>query len=107
MFWILMTKKQIPFRLHEKDIEKFKQKIVIDKVNMQRVFETLIKMYLEDNEEIMKRIKSVSKDKKHASRRRYNSFDELETEAIFRKISEVSPLAEMERMMEEIERENK
>ena len=97
-----LKKKLIPFRLWEGDIEKLKAKIVIDKTNMQKVLELLVKMYLEDGEEIMKRVKTISKEK-NAQRRRYNSFDELETDMLYQKIAEVSPLAEMDRMLKEIQ----
>lgn len=99
-------KRLIPFRLWEEDIDKLKAKIVIDKTNFQRVMELMVKLYLEDNPEIMKKIKSVQKEK-HARKRRYNSFDELEVAALYKKIAEVSSLSETQKILEEMDKENK
>lgn len=100
------NKKLVPFRLWMEDLEKMKAKVVLDKTNFQKVMELLAKMYIENNEEIMKRVKSIQKDK-YARKRRHNSFDEFEIDALYHKISEVSRLAEMEKMFAEIDKEQK
>lgn len=101
-----MKKVLTPFRIWENDREKWKAKVIIDKTSMQKSFEILVKMYLENDEAVMKRIKSVSKEK-YARRVRHNEFSELEVNALYHKIAEVSPLAEMENILNEIDKENK
>lgn len=97
-------KKLIPFRLWPTDIERWKAKVVLDNTNLQKVFEVLVKLYLEGNEEVMKRVKAVSKEK-NAARKRYNTFDELETDMLYRRIEEVSPLAEMDKILKDLQKE--
>jgi len=98
-------RKLVPFRLWDDEVERLKAKIVLDNTNFQKVMEVLVKMYLEDNKEIMGRVAKVKREK-NASRRRHNSFDELETDALMRKVEEVSPISEVDRMIKEIEKEN-
>lgn len=71
---------------------------------MQKVFEILIKMYLENDEAVMKKIKSVSKEK-YARRRRHNEFDELEISALYHKIESISPLSQTIEMLNELDAE--
>lgn len=102
-------KRLIPFRLFESDIEKWKMKSVADLTSMQKVFEVLVKMYLESDETVMKRVKSVSKEK-FANRRRYTGeFDELERSLLYHKIEQMSEskLSETQQILEEIDKENK
>lgn len=100
-------KKLIPFRLYQQDIDKMKMRSVADMTSMQKIFEILIKMYLESEESVMKRIKSISKQK-NANRRRYTGeFDELEIDLLYKKIEQMSGLNETQQILDEIDKENK
>ena len=85
-------------RLWNDEIDVFKKKVVIDQMNMQKVMEVLIKMYLEDNKEIMSRI-SKYKSEKYARKRKYNSWDRYEAELLQRKLEEFSPINEIDRLV--------
>lgn len=99
-------KKLIPFRLWPEDIEKIKAKTIIDRSNFQKVMEIMVKMYLEGDETVMKRIKSVCKTK-YAKRSRHNEFSELEIGALYHKIAEVSPLEKINEIFDEIDKDKK
>lgn len=101
------TKKLIPFRLWESDIEKLKSKLVLDGTNFQRACELLVTLYINGDEYIEKQVKTVCK-KKNNNRRRYTGeFDELERSMLYKKIEQVSNLSDTQRILEEIDKENK
>ena len=100
-------KKLIPFRLWESDIQRCKAKLVLDRTSFQRVCELLVMLYLNGNEEVMKHVKTVAKQKNVNKRRYTGEFDELERSALYKKIEQISGLSETQQILEEWEKENK
>lgn len=100
-------KKLIPFRLWESDIQRCKAKLVLDRTSFQKVCELLVMLYLDGNEEIMKHVKTVSKQKNVNKRRYTGEFDELERNLLYKKIEQISGLAETQQILEELDKENK
>ena len=99
-----IKKKLIPFRLHEKDIIKLKQLLVLHNTNFQKVCELLVILYLEGDEYIAEKVKSVSKNKNGNKRRYTSDFDDLERSALFHRIEQISNLSETQQILEEIEK---
>lgn len=99
--------KLVPFRIPESDIPKLKSKLVIDNTNFQRVCFLLMTLYINGDEYIAKQVKSIC-GKKNSNKRRYTGeFDELERSALYKKIEQISGLAEMENILDELDKENK
>lgn len=98
-------KKLIPFRLWEQDIAKLKAKLVLQNTNFQKICELLVLLYIGGDEYIEKQVKSVC-NKKNGNRRKYTGeFDPLERAALYKKIEQISGLAEMENILNEIDKE--
>lgn len=94
-----VEKQQVMIRLWPSDYEKFKVKLAIDQITVTRAFEAWVKSYLRGN----KALQSILvRDRKptDAGKRRY-SVDEYEAEAILRRLEEVSPLQDINILMDE------
>ncbi|MBI2449678.1 hypothetical protein HYV49_05270 [Candidatus Pacearchaeota archaeon] len=94
------------FRLYADVYDKLKAKIVLDKLNMQKVLEIMVGMYLEGNKDITEKLRRF-RSEKYARRRRYaNRFDRMDLDSLQRKIEEYSPISKMDRMINEAIKED-
>ena len=94
-------RKQVLFRLHEDQIENLKAKIARDQISFQKIFELLVRNYMNDGKEIMSIIERYKGDKQ-VKKSRYG-FSEIETDAILKRIEKMSPVSDVEELMDEID----
>lgn len=101
----LKYKCQCPIRLYRSDYIKIQDKCNHDQITFQKLVEVLVHAYLKDNKEIMVLVKKYTDS--YSDKRKRFVLDEAESNELLRIIEEDhSPLRNLERISEEVKKED-